>query len=133
MTERLDRELVRRGLARSRTHAQSMIKAGQVVVDGSIAERPSYEVPPSADIPPPPIYVSRGAHKLIGALDDLKLTVAGRALDAGASSGGFRQVLLERGCREVFAIDVGSGQRIGAPRRSSSPALRTKQPPRSSA
>jgi 23S rRNA (cytidine1920-2'-O)/16S rRNA (cytidine1409-2'-O)-methyltransferase len=95
MTERLDRELVRRGLARSRTHAQSMIKAGQVVVDGSVAARPSDEVPPSAAIhTPADHYVSRGAHKLIGALDDLKLTVAGRALDAGASSGGFTQVLL---------------------------------------
>ena len=111
MTERLDRELVRRGLARSRTHAQSMIKAGHVVVDGSVAERPSDEVPPSADIrAPADHYVSRGAHKLNGALDDLKLTVAGRALDAGASTGGFTQVLLERGCQEVFAVDVGSGQ-----------------------
>ena len=111
MTERLDRELVRRGFARSRTHAQSMIKAGQVVVDGSVAARPSDEVPPSADIhTPTDHYVSRGAHKLIGALDDLQLAVAGRALDAGASTGGFTQVLLERGCQEVFAVDVGSGQ-----------------------
>jgi 23S rRNA (cytidine1920-2'-O)/16S rRNA (cytidine1409-2'-O)-methyltransferase len=111
MTERLDRELVRRGLSRSRTHAQAIISAGQVVVDGRVLGRPSDRVRPSADIrTPTDPYVSRGAHKLIGALDDLQLSVRGRALDAGASTGGFTQVLLERGCQEVVAIDVGSGQ-----------------------
>lgn len=111
MTQRLDRELVRRGLARSRTHARTMISAGQVVVDGSVVERPGDQVPPSATIEAPADrYVSRGAHKLIGALDDLQLSVAGRALDAGASTGGFTQVLLERGCQQVIAVDVGSGQ-----------------------
>ena len=111
MTERLDRELVRRGLARSRGHAQAMIKAGQVIVDGSVVERPAEQVAPSAAIhAPDDHYVSRGAHKLIGALDDLQLSVAGRALDAGASTGGFTQVLLERGCQEVIAVDVGSDQ-----------------------
>jgi 23S rRNA (cytidine1920-2'-O)/16S rRNA (cytidine1409-2'-O)-methyltransferase len=111
VTERLDRELVRRGLARSRTHAQAMINAGQVIVDGSVAERPGEQVAPSAAIhAPDDRFVSRGAHKLIGALDDLQLSVAGRALDAGASTGGFTQVLLARGCREVIAVDVGSNQ-----------------------
>jgi 23S rRNA (cytidine1920-2'-O)/16S rRNA (cytidine1409-2'-O)-methyltransferase len=111
VTERLDRELVRRGLARSRSHAQAMISARQVMVDGSIAERPGDQVPRSAAIEAPADrYVSRGAHKLIGALDDLQRGVAGRALDAGASTGGFTQVLLERGCQEVIAVDVGSGQ-----------------------
>ena len=111
MTERLDRELVRRGLARSRSHAQAMINSGQVIVDGAVVERPGEQVALSAAIhAPDDRYVSRGAHKLIGALDDLQLSVAGRALDAGASTGGFTQVLLERGCREVIAIDVGSGQ-----------------------
>ena len=111
MTERLDRELVRRGLARSRSHAQAMINAGQVLVDGSIVERPAEQVSASAVIhAPEDRYVSRAAHKLTGALDDMQLSVAGRALDAGASTGGFTQVLLARGCREVIAVDVGSGQ-----------------------
>jgi 23S rRNA (cytidine1920-2'-O)/16S rRNA (cytidine1409-2'-O)-methyltransferase len=111
VTERLDLELVRRGLARSRSHAQAMINAGQVLVDGSIVRRAGERVVPSAAIAAPEDrYVSRGAHKLIGALDDLELSVAGRALDAGASTGGFTEVLLARGCQEVFAVDVGSDQ-----------------------
>lgn len=111
MTQRLDLELVRRGLARSRSHAQAMINAGQILVDGSIVRRAAEQVGPSAAIAAPEDrYVSRGAHKLIGALDDLELSVAGRALDAGASTGGFTEVLLARGCQEVFAVDVGSDQ-----------------------
>jgi 23S rRNA (cytidine1920-2'-O)/16S rRNA (cytidine1409-2'-O)-methyltransferase len=111
VTERLDRELVRRGLARSRTHAQAMINAGQVMVDGLVVERPGEQVAPSAAIhAPDDRFVSRGADKLIAALDDLQLSVAGRALDAGASTGGFTQVLLARGCQEVIAVDVGSNQ-----------------------
>jgi 23S rRNA (cytidine1920-2'-O)/16S rRNA (cytidine1409-2'-O)-methyltransferase len=74
-------------------------------------QRPGDQVTASTAIrAPADHYVSRGAHKLIGALDDLQLSVAGRALDAGASTGGFTQVLLERGCQEVIAVDVGSGQ-----------------------
>jgi 23S rRNA (cytidine1920-2'-O)/16S rRNA (cytidine1409-2'-O)-methyltransferase len=111
VTERLDRELVRRGLARSRSHAQAMINAGQVSVDGSVVARAGEQVATSAAIDAPhDHYVSRGSHKLIGALDDLQLSVSGRALDAGASTGGFTQVLLARGCSEVIAVDVGSGQ-----------------------
>jgi 23S rRNA (cytidine1920-2'-O)/16S rRNA (cytidine1409-2'-O)-methyltransferase len=109
--ERLDRELVRRGLARSRNHAQAMINAGRVIVDGSVVARPGEQVASSAAIhAPDDRYVSRGAFKLIGALEDLRLSVAGRALDAGASTGGFTQVLLTRGCQEVIAVDVGSDQ-----------------------
>jgi 23S rRNA (cytidine1920-2'-O)/16S rRNA (cytidine1409-2'-O)-methyltransferase len=111
VTARLDLELVRRGLARSRSHAQAMINAGQISVDGLIVRRAGEPVAASAAIDAPnDHYVSRGAHKLIGALDDLELSVAGRALDAGASTGGFTEVLLARGCREVFAVDVGSDQ-----------------------
>ena len=111
MTERLDLEMVRRGLARSRNQAQTMINSGEVVVNGAVVERPGDRVTPSADIRAPvDRYVSRGARKLIGALDDLQLGVAGRALDAGASTGGFTQVLLDRGCQEVIAVDVGSDQ-----------------------
>jgi 23S rRNA (cytidine1920-2'-O)/16S rRNA (cytidine1409-2'-O)-methyltransferase len=111
VTERLDRELVRRGLARSRSHARALINAGQILVDGSVVERPGEQVASSAAIDAPDDrYVSRAAHKLIGALDELELSVAGRALDAGASTGGFTQVLLARGCEEVFAVDVGSDQ-----------------------
>jgi 23S rRNA (cytidine1920-2'-O)/16S rRNA (cytidine1409-2'-O)-methyltransferase len=88
-----------------------MINTGQIIVDGSVVERPGDQVLRSAAIEAPTDrYVSRAAHKLIGALDDLQLSVAGRALDAGASTGGFTQVLLERGCQEVIAVDVGSGQ-----------------------
>jgi 23S rRNA (cytidine1920-2'-O)/16S rRNA (cytidine1409-2'-O)-methyltransferase len=78
VTERLDRELVRRGLARSRSHAQALINAGQILVDGSVVERPGEQVAASAAIHgPDDRYVSRAAHKLIGALDDLQLSVTG--------------------------------------------------------
>src|SRR5215203_7475295 len=88
-----------------------MINAGQVSVDGSVVARAGEQVATSAAIDAPhDHYVSRGSHKLIGALDDLRLSVAGRALDAGASTGGFTQVLLERGSQQVIAVDVGSGQ-----------------------
>lgn len=112
---RLDRALVARGLARSRTHAQTLIEAGAVAVDGEAETRPSKDVADHAVIlVSDDGYVSRAAHKLIGALDACApagLVVAGRsALDAGASTGGFTQVLLERGATHVTAIDVGHGQ-----------------------
>jgi 23S rRNA (cytidine1920-2'-O)/16S rRNA (cytidine1409-2'-O)-methyltransferase len=114
---RLDRALAAGGLARSRTQAQALIAEGSVLVDGVVARRSSLEVNEHVDIalaPTADAYVSRGAHKLIGALDAFALrglTVAGRAcLDAGASTGGFTQVLLERGAASVLAIDVGHGQ-----------------------
>jgi len=114
---RLDRALAARGLARSRTHAQALIAAGSVLVDGVVVCRSSLEVSEDAELAlasTADAYVSRGAHKLIGALDAFAargLAVAGRAcLDAGASTGGFTQVLLERGAASVLAIDVGHGQ-----------------------
>ena len=126
MTERLDLELVRRGLARSRSHARAMINAGQILVEGSIVRRAGELVAASAAIDAPDDrYVSRGAHKLIGALDDLELSVAGRALDAGASTGGFTEVLLARGCQEVFAVDVGSDQL--APALRADPRVRVRE------
>jgi 23S rRNA (cytidine1920-2'-O)/16S rRNA (cytidine1409-2'-O)-methyltransferase len=126
VTERVDLELVRRGLARSRSHARAMINAGQILVDGSVVRRAGEQVAASAAIDAPDDrYVSRGAHKLIGALDDLELSVAGRALDAGASTGGFTEVLLARGCQEVFAVDVGSDQL--APALRADPRVRVRE------
>jgi len=112
---RLDRALLARGLARSRTHAQSLIAAGAVTVNGEHVSRASTEVvPDDIVLVDDDGYVSRAAHKLIGALDACAhsgLSVKGRrALDAGASTGGFTQVLLERGAAHVTAIDVGHGQ-----------------------
>jgi len=112
---RLDRALLARGLARSRTHAQSLIAAGAVTVNGEPVSRASTEaVPDDVIVVIDDGYVSRAAHKLIGALDACEqsgLAVDGRrALDAGASTGGFTQVLLERGAVHVTAIDVGHGQ-----------------------
>ena len=110
---RLDLELVARGLARSRSQAQALISAGQVRVDGLVVRRAATVVPPAAVVEATTDrYVSRGAHKLAGALDDLDLAVPARALDAGSSTGGFTQVLLERGARQVVAVDVGTGQLV---------------------
>jgi 23S rRNA (cytidine1920-2'-O)/16S rRNA (cytidine1409-2'-O)-methyltransferase len=108
---RLDIELVARGLARSRAQARELISGGHVRVDGIIARRPATKIDAGSllEAPTDP-YVSRAAHKLAGVLDDLGLVVPERALDAGASTGGFTQVLLERGCRQVYAVDVGTDQ-----------------------
>ncbi len=110
---RLDTELVRRGLARSRAVAVEAIAQGLVTVDGTPAAKPALKVAPDVVIviAGSDHYVSRGAHKLLAALDSFGVHPAGRvALDAGASTGGFTQVLLERGASRVFAIDVGHGQ-----------------------
>jgi 23S rRNA (cytidine1920-2'-O)/16S rRNA (cytidine1409-2'-O)-methyltransferase len=110
---RLDAALGDRGLARSRTHAAKLIADGLVSVDGVAQVKPSFRVAESARIvvASSDHYVSRAAHKLIAALDTFAIDPAGRvALDAGASTGGFTQVLLERGASRVLAIDVGHGQ-----------------------
>jgi len=113
---RLDAELVRRGLARSREHARALVDAGQVRVGGIVATKPATGVDATASVvvtaDEETDYVSRGAQKLTGALDALNgPAVAGRrCLDAGASTGGFTDVLLRRGAREVVAVDVGYGQ-----------------------
>jgi 23S rRNA (cytidine1920-2'-O)/16S rRNA (cytidine1409-2'-O)-methyltransferase len=116
---RLDAELVRRGLARSREHAGELIAAGRVKVAGAVASKPATGVTTDVALlvledPDHPDYVSRGGHKLAGALaafEPLGLSVrARRCLDAGASTGGFTDVLLRHGAAEVVAVDVGYGQ-----------------------
>lgn len=115
MRIRLDLELVRRGMVRSREEARELIESGKVTVSGIKAMKVASQVDQSSSIiidSSGERYVSRGAHKLVGALDEFKeLEVEGRlCLDAGASTGGFTEVLLERGAREVIAVDVGYGQ-----------------------
>jgi 23S rRNA (cytidine1920-2'-O)/16S rRNA (cytidine1409-2'-O)-methyltransferase len=114
---RLDTELVRRGLARSREQAADLISAGRVAVAGQTAAKPASQVATDAAITvsqdaAEPGYVSRGGHKLAGALRAFPgLVVAGRrCLDAGASTGGFTDVLLRAGAAHVVAVDVGYGQ-----------------------
>jgi 23S rRNA (cytidine1920-2'-O)/16S rRNA (cytidine1409-2'-O)-methyltransferase len=110
---RLDAALAERGLVRSRTVAAKVIAEGLVTVDGVPVVKPSHKVEDHQllEVAPTDHYVSRGAHKLIAALDAFDVPVAGRiALDAGASTGGFSQVLLERGAEQVVAVDVGHGQ-----------------------
>lgn len=118
---RLDSELVRRNLATSRTHAARLIAAGRVTVGGQVAKKPATQILSSAPIvitddADDPGYASRGAFKLAGALELLgedAPELAGRvALDAGASTGGFTDVLLRAGVEHVYAVDVGYGQLI---------------------
>jgi len=110
---RLDAALVARGLARSRGQAADLIRAGRVRVDGRPVVKPAAPVAPGAEVEVEGEggWVSRAAGKLDAALDAFGIPVAGRvALDVGASTGGFSQVLLERGAAFVLAIDVGHGQ-----------------------
>jgi len=108
---RLDVALVAQGLARSRHQGQQLIAAGQVMVDGHLAGKPSRMVTSdhAISVTATP-WVSRAAHKLLGALDDSGIAVPQRCLDVGASTGGFTQVLLSRGAGRVYAIDVGHRQ-----------------------
>lgn len=124
---RVDAELVRRGLARSRAHAGELVRAGRVSVGGRTLTKPSVPVPDDADLvvvedPDDPGYASRAALKLAGALDALAADPAGAGLvrritgawclDLGASTGGFTDVLLRRGAAHVVALDVGHDQLV---------------------
>ncbi|MDK8846478.1 TlyA family RNA methyltransferase [Corynebacterium sp. MSK297] len=118
--KRLDAFLVGKMLARSREHAVTLIKDGVVTVDGSVARKPSLPVTDDARVlvnaGTEPQWASRGAYKLLGALEQFEpegMNLAGkRVLDAGASTGGFTDVCLHRGASEVVAADVGRGQLI---------------------
>lgn len=110
---RVDAALAQRGLARSRTHAARLIADGLVTVDGMPVIKASASVLESQQlaVASSDHYVSRAAHKIIAALDEFAVHPAGRlVLDVGASTGGFTQVLLERGASRVIALDVGHGQ-----------------------
>jgi len=111
---RLDLELVARGLVDSRSRARDLVLRGRVTVDGRPATKPSATVPADAALAlagDADRWVSRAAEKLVGALDHFGFDPAGRrALDIGASTGGFTEVLLARGAGAVVAIDVGHGQ-----------------------
>ena len=115
--ERIDRFLVERGLADSRTKAQAMVMAGAVLVDNQRIDKPSELVAPEADIrikgadDPTARYVSRGGVKLETALREFAIDVRGfTCLDVGASTGGFTDCLLQHGARKVIALDVGHNQ-----------------------
>ncbi len=111
--ERADRLLVARGLFESRARAQAAIAAGRVTADGIVVRKASDAIASAAIIAAAPEhpYVSRGGVKLAAALDHFGLDVAGRVcLDVGASTGGFTDVLLARGARRVYAVDVGTTQ-----------------------
>jgi len=111
---RLDSLVVDRGLAPSRERARALILAGQVSVDGRIVSKAGVQIPVSAAVAlasPDHPYVGRGGVKLAAALDAFQIDPGGqRALDIGASTGGFTDVLLQRGARSVIALDVGHGQ-----------------------
>lgn len=112
--ERLDIFLLKNQLVRSRSEAADVIRRGLISVNGTIVTRPGFRCPPDPSVSVAGdvgIYVSRGALKLIAALDAFGFDVAGRtALDIGASTGGFSQTLLMRGAEHVYAVDVGRGQ-----------------------
>ncbi|HLI27650.1 MAG TPA: TlyA family RNA methyltransferase [Chloroflexota bacterium] len=111
--QRLDLALVARGLASSREQARACILAGAVTVDGQVVAKPGALVAADASLAvrQRPVYVSRGGYKLAHALEVFGIAVRERVcLDAGASTGGFTDCLLQRGARRVYAVDVGYGQ-----------------------
>ena len=114
MKERVDVILVKRGLAPTREKAQAFLMAGSVFVNGRMETKAGYNIDPEADIQitkDPIPYVSRGGLKLEAALDDFEIDLEGCVcIDIGASTGGFTDLMLERGAEKVYAIDVGYGQ-----------------------
>jgi 23S rRNA (cytidine1920-2'-O)/16S rRNA (cytidine1409-2'-O)-methyltransferase len=115
--ERIDKLLVERGLAESRTKAQAMVMAGVVLVDEQRVEKPSLQFDPNSEIrikggdDPTSRYVGRGGLKLEAALREFQIDVAGlTCLDVGASTGGFTDCLLQNGAKKVVAVDVGHNQ-----------------------
>jgi 23S rRNA (cytidine1920-2'-O)/16S rRNA (cytidine1409-2'-O)-methyltransferase len=110
---RLDLELVERGLARSRNHASGLIESGRVFVDGKEAKKSSQNVTETQEliVLPAEDYVSRAGHKLAAAISEFDIDVRGEiCLDVGASTGGFTDVLLRSGAQKVLAVDVGHSQ-----------------------
>jgi len=113
MNVRLDKLLVARGIAESRAKAQALIMAGEIMVGDKVITKAGQNVPEDAliKVKRPFPYVSRSALKLKAALDYFSLDIKGKvAIDIGASTGGFTEVLLEYGARRVYALDVGHGQ-----------------------
>ena len=112
--QRLDTELVRRQLVSGRREATELIDAGRILVNGAIASKAAHQVGPADAVVvsgPPARFVSRGGEKLDAALEVCGIDVAGRrVLDAGASTGGFTDCVLQRGATHVVALDVGHGQ-----------------------
>lgn len=115
--ERIDKLLVERGLADSRTKAQAMVMAGVVLVDEQRVEKPSHQFDPNSTIrikgneDPTARFVGRGGLKLEAALREFQIDASGfNCLDVGASTGGFTDCLLQHGARKVFAVDVGHNQ-----------------------
>jgi 23S rRNA (cytidine1920-2'-O)/16S rRNA (cytidine1409-2'-O)-methyltransferase len=109
---RLDLLLVARGLTETRSLAQRLILAGRVRVDGEALIQPGKMLPPEArvELTAPPPFVSRGGEKLAAALDSFRVSPQGKiCADAGASTGGFTDCLLQRGAAKVYAVDVGKG------------------------
>ena len=114
MQVRLDKALVERGFARTRSRAQFLIKSGGISVNGASVKKSSYPVTPDdaiTKVQDVNSWVSKGALKLEYAIKSFELApLSGVAMDIGASTGGFTEVLLHYGCNKVYAIDVGKGQ-----------------------
>jgi len=127
--QRLDLELVSRGLVASRQQAQQLIRAGRVRSGSDVLDKPGMDVAPELDlaVEKPPRFVSRGGEKLVAALDALPIPVEGRVcLDGGISTGGFSDCLLQRGAARIYGIDVGYGQTAWSLRNDSRLVLRER-------